>query len=294
MPVYGTGRTITNLTGYNFQSIPQKDGLFDLIAIGVKTKKAAAAALIYYKNTGTPGSPEFGNPTIMQLDGKPFREAFTQSISARFVGDLNADKIPDVVLAAYPEDDPNGYWPGGISMWSGEDNPNAGPGCGYDIEGNWLGREKIGKSGKLQFKDLRKVFYRIPGFAVQWKSYFAWSAFGAIDLDNQKYLLYAGNVDKIYAAQLSVVGDDLFCGQRVNLLKDNKAIYANFYFSQIITQDMDNDGSKEILLDGNQGRVVVLKGSKIGQFAEVGCLQMLGGDLCVNELATPTRIDWRI
>jgi hypothetical protein len=302
MPVYDTGRTITNLTGYNFQSIPQKDGLFDLIAIGEKTKKTAAAALIYYKNTGKPGSPEFGNPTIMQLDGKPFREAFTQDISARFVGDLNADKIPDVVLAAHPSGDPNRYWPGGISMWSGVDNPDAGPGCGYDIEGNWLGMERIDtlywakgyytESGELQFKDLRKVFNRIPGFAVQWKSYSTWSAFGAIDLDNQKYLLYAGNVDKIYATQLSVVGDDLFCGQTVNLLKDNKAIYANFYPSQIITLDMDNDGSSEIMLDGNVGRVVVLKGKQIGQFTEVGCLQMLGGDLCVSELATPTRVDW--
>lgn len=301
MPVYDSGRTISDLIGFAFQYIPQKDGLFDLAGNGLKPV-FTQGDLIYYKNIGKPGSPKFAKPRALQLDGKPLKEVFDKSISAWYIDDFTSDGIPDIVMAAHSKSDPNKYWPDSMSMWNGVATPNSGPGCGYDIEGNWLGSETTNilywakgfytKSGKLQFKELKKVFYRIPDFAVQWKSYFHWSALGSIDLNNKKYLLYAGNIDRIYAMEVFLKGEDLYCEQSVNLLKDGKDLYADFYPSKIFTKDMDKDGSSEILLDGNVGKVVVLKGKQIGQFAEVGCLQMLGGDLCVNALATPTRVDW--
>ncbi|HAL44920.1 MAG: hypothetical protein A2Y12_17860 [Planctomycetes bacterium GWF2_42_9] len=300
IPVYDGGHTMSDLEGTGFQCIPQKDGMFDLVANALKPAKNAMD-IVYLKNIGKPSEPKFEKPRRIRLDDKLFKDAFAQVVTAWYVEDFTGDEIPDLIMSAHLPD-PNRYWPDGISMWSGIPTENSGPGCGYDIDGNWLGLETTDtvywasgyrtKSGNLQFKNLKKVFYRLPGFAVQWKSYFNWGALGSIDLNKKKYLICSGNIDKTLAMEITYKDGDLYCGKSVNLLKDDKLLYGNFYPAKIVTVDIDKDGSNELLLDGNTGRIIVLKGKQIGQFAEIGCLQTRGGDLCVSTLATPSRVDW--
>jgi hypothetical protein len=300
VPVYDGGHTLSDLPGSGFQCIRRKDGMFDLVANAPKPAKNAMD-IVYLKNIGEPGKPKFENPRKIQLDGKLLKDTFQQVVSAWYVNDFTGDQIPDLVMSAHLPD-PNRYWPDGISMWSGVPTENSGPGCGYDIDGNWLGSETTDtvywaagyytKGGNLQFKNLKKVFYRLPGFAVQWRGHFTWGALGSIDLNEKKYLLCSGSIDKMLAMEITYRDGDLYCAKSANLLKDDKRLYGNFYPAKIITVDIDKDGSEELLLDGNTGRIIVLKGKQIGQFVEVGCLQTRGGDLAVSTLATPCRVDW--
>jgi len=300
VPVYDGGHTLSDLPGSGFQSIRRKDGMFDLVANAPKPAKSAMD-IVYLKNIGEPGKPKFEKPRRIQLDGKLLKDAFQQVVSAWYVNDFTGDQIPDLVMAAHLPD-PNRYWPDGISMWVGIPTENSGPGCGYDIGGNWLGSETTDtvywaagyytKGGNLQFKNLKKVFYRLPGFAVQWRGHFTWGALGSIELNKKQYLLCSGSIDKMLAMEITYRDGDLYCAKSANLLKDDKRLYGNFYPAKIITVDIDKDGSEELLLDGNTGRIIVLKGKQIGQFVEVGCLQTRGGDLAVSTLATPCRVDW--
>ena len=298
-PYYDQGHTVNSkLTGNYFQSL-DKDTKFDLIARGVDTIWGNEN-LIYYKNVGSPGTPQFSTSTVVYVDGQSLQAALGKYFSGWYVDDFTDDGVEDLLVTAYTRT-ANQYWPDSSGMWDGILTPNMGPDKGYDIQGKWLGlptktelywaKGQRDSTGDLSFADLKKVHYRMRDFAVQWISYETERSLGAIEVGGQKYLLHTGSVDKILAMPIHYVSDELYCMDSVKVISDNSIFYT-YFPGKISVKDIDADGLSEILLDGNPGRIAVLKGSQMGQFKEVGYLEMKGGFVAVDTLATPCRADW--
>ena len=300
LPVYDEGRTLPGLTGTRFQAIKRPDGLFDLIARGDDTPYGAKN-LVHYVNRGSPGAPEFAEYDPVLIDERFISEALgNRELCGWSFNDVDGDGIPDLLLAAGERKFP--YLPDRGSLYSGEILPNTGPGRGYDIEGNWLGgtltsRLLWGKGsydsrGRLVVSPLRIVHYRHPGFAVQWVSTASERAMTVLELEDRRYLVCTGNVDRILAMPLVLHNGELICGTARPLLRNKITVQDTYIIQHITVHDLDDDGQPELLLDGNPGRVAVLKGNRIGGFEEIGSLRMKGGPLAVDTLAVQNRADF--
>lgn len=299
MPVYDAGTTLL-LKGVGFQTLLRESGLFDLMAYGADTVYGVGQ-LIYYRNTGTPDLPAFEEPYRVEIGGKPLN-AQEMSFSGWCLEDINQDGVYDLFITGYTRKSRNEYWPDNESMWDGKPQPNAGPGRGYSINGQWLGgtvtttlywaKGQRDEAGKLSFGSLTKVYDRHEGFAVQWKAYSANRALGFIHLSGRRYLLHTGSTDQILAMPISFKGEELFCQAARNVLENGKSVLNCYYPSEVTIYDLDSDGVDEILLAGNNGRIAVLKGTEMGKFKELPPLMMKGGRVCVDTLATPCRVKW--
>ena len=138
-PVFDSGEDIA-LSGREFKTILRKDGLFDLIAYGANTP--LGVQLIYYRNSGKPGAPVFNAATPVTVGGKFYPgEIGNRSAAIWDIGDLDGDGIPDLVFSTQPHDAFLNSILDRTPIWDGRSYRNSGPGRGYDITGNWLGRE---------------------------------------------------------------------------------------------------------------------------------------------------------
>ena len=297
-PLYDAGQTLP-FPGAQITSVTRPDGLFDLVCFG----RGAAFGdnyLSWYRNTGSEGDPRFEYAEPVGAGGKALVESVDQAINDVSIGDLDGDSVPDLILVT--REPLSEHFPDGASFWSGKEHPNAGPGRGYDITGQWLGDRMTTKvywaPGKyrdrsgLVFDDLRPIYLGDEDFQVQWRTFGFYVTGGAVELQGQSYLLLFGDVDQVYALPTRRDGDDLRCGAAVPLLADNARLQATYFSSEFAFADLDRDGVTEIVMCGNTGRPTVLKGDRPGLFREIGTLNRVGGYVEVDTLAVPCRIDW--
>ncbi len=275
--------------------VDRDDGLFDLISTGKGTP--LADHLLYHRNTGREGAPAFAGIKPITCAGAAFRRAYGAYPAA--VQDIDGDGIVDVLLvrgnksAPYCPDAPK-------SFWGGEKLPNSGKGRGYSVNGRWLGYESRyivewarggrGKDNALVFGKRLPVFLGRQDFPLQWKGYggprAAW-----LRLQGKTWLVLAGSLDRMLAVPAHVEGDAIRCGEPTNVLASGPRLTQVYYPNAIDVRDIDGDGHPELLLSGNPGSWVVLRGRRMGEFREESARQ-IGGPLAMQTLTVPCRVDW--
>ncbi len=270
------------------------DGLFDLIALD---RSAAPDDLLYLRNVGRPGAPAFASPTRIQCAGASFRAAYHAYPIG--VQDLDRDGAPDLLMirsfhsASYFPDAPRRFW-------SGEALTHSGKGRGYSVNGKWLGYEsryliewargRRAEDGALAFGPRRPIYFGRGDFPLQWKGYSgpraAW-----LRLQGRDWLVLAGDLDRILAVPARVEGDAIRCGRPADVLAAGPRLVQTYLPKAVHARDLDRDGRPEIVLCGNPGSVVVLRGRRMGAFREE-CAVQLGGPLAMQTLIVPCRVDW--
>ncbi len=302
VPLYDEGQTLEDLPGLRHQLILRNDGLFDLVAEGDYTPYGPNM-LVYLKNVGKPGQPHFADALPLYVNRTDLNGAMENKAAGWYVGDVDGDTVPDLIvqqIAYAAPANPDG------SFWNGKDKTNQGKGRGYDIAGHWLGsrgtsklmwaKGQIDAQGQLAFDAPRIVHYRHHGFALQWKAAAGDRATCVMQLQGKTYIIMSGDTDAVMAAPVHVVDGELFADDAVNLLADGARLKYTYYPFKLTPCDIDGDGQPEIIVDGNPARVTVLKapGSDPGpgSFVETQSIQMKGGPVAVDTLATPCREDW--
>lgn len=300
-PVYGTGRTLVELPGKEHEVLMRADGLFDLLAIGEGTV-FGTENLVLLRGKGTVELPVFEEAVEVPVGGKSLSEAAGGKVCGWVAGDVDGDGVEDLLVAVTSKS--SGYWPDGDGpIWNGIDRKDAGRGKGYDTNGEWLGKKadtelrwakgRRDAKGRLEFGELRTVFEGVAGNAWKWNAWTTNSALAVLRNAEGLWIVHAGAEKMVMAMRVGFVGEEMVCAERVPLLEDGRRELEETYFPiRISVADMDGDGMEELVLDGNPGRVVVLKGRRIGKFREAGTLMMRGGDLAADTLTTPVRVDW--
>ncbi|WP_432798711.1 LamG-like jellyroll fold domain-containing protein [Poriferisphaera sp. WC338] len=299
---YLPGKTLEGFVGREHQALVRENGMFDLVAKGERTA-FGNNSLVYMKNVGEVGKPKFAEPSVMLVDGKEVRAALGATPQGWFVGDVDGDGIEDLLVQRVRNLGPS--TPDGVSLWRAKKaTPNQGKGRGYDIHGDWLGAKMIsqlmwakgqrGQAGQLSFGSFKVVHDRHRDFALQWKTYTWDRATAVYHQEGKTYVLMAGDVDALLAAPVKVVDGELWTdGPVVPLLAGGARVTETYFPMKVTVCDLDGDGLDEVLLDGNPGRVAVLKGNGVGQFKEIeGGMKLRGGYVAVETLATPCRVDW--
>jgi hypothetical protein len=302
LPVYDDGTTLPNFPGEAFKTILRPNGMFDLVASG-NDSVFGEKTMIYLQNSGTPGKPHFEPPVPISMNGNPEFSVSLKNPGVRgsFVRDLDDDGVPDLLIICSIGQQGHSQWPDGVSMHDGKEYPNQGKGRGFDVAGNWLGQNRHSAlywakgirppDAPLAFVDPKMVNYRYKGFAVQWKECVSASAAGAITLNGQLYILFAGNKDRILFMPAHFEDGELFCGDAEPFTAVPQ-MERTYFPNQLTVADIDHDGNEEVLVDGNPGLIVILKGTRPGEFEEIGCVQMKGGQVRAETLSVPCRADW--
>ena len=285
----------TTVPGPPFFRVDRDDGLFDLISTGRGT--AFADHLLYHRNTGREGAPAFTDTKPVSCAGTVFRRAYGAFPLA--VQDIDGDGVVDLLLARghkgapYAPDAPKGFW-------GGEELPSSGKGRGYGVNGRWLGHEgrhvvewvrgSRGEGGELAFGKRTPVYLGREDFPLQWKGHGAPRA-AWLRLREETWLVLAGSVDRILAVPVRLEGDTIRCGEPRRVLASGDRLTQVYYPHAIDVRDIDGDGHPELLLSGNPGSFVVLRGRRMGEFREEAA-QQVGGPLAMQTLIVPCRVDW--
>lgn len=299
LPLYDSGESIA-LAGRDFQTIHRPDGLFDLVGHGSGTP--LSNQLLYYRNTGIAGKPEFGPPSVITVGGKSYT-ACAGKLSPRgwCLGDLDGDGVPDLIFSAVNRTDEAGYLPGGVPFWNGRESPYSGPGRGYDLQGKWLGLPSrfhfLWARGErlpdgLRFGQPEPLYSENAVAPLQWKCYAPAPCPALLKTDEQLQLVLYGDIDRLLALPVFRKQGKICCGPARNLLKDGRTMQDNYWLETLRTTDIDGDGDEELIAAGNPGRITVYRGRRPGEFEEVGSIRQQGGVVETDTLVTPARIDW--
>lgn len=295
-PVYDSGTSI-ELKGRDFKRLPRPDGTFDLMCSGDETPYGAGT-LVFYRNTGCSGKPEFAAPIPLTVDGVALSESLPGlSVCGWNTGDLDGDGAPDLLLVAVRPGDWDRYRPDGVSFWDNSPNENQGPGRGYDFTGKWLGEESryflywakgeytVGETPR--FGTPRKLDFRIAGFPLQLKSYPPGPYPALCRSNGDNLLIVSGDVDRLWAFRLRPRGDT-FLAEAPRELPRSRYSYWN---NSLRAHDFDGDGNDDLIMAGNPGRIVLLRNDGRGNFHEFTAYQS-GGPVTSDTLANPARGDW--
>ncbi|MCC6679322.1 MAG: VCBS repeat-containing protein [Phycisphaeraceae bacterium] len=300
LPVFDRGQTI-DLAGANFKRVDQPGAMFDLIANGRGTIHGYSR-LIYYRNVGSPGNPDWDEPYIVPVGGQSLKSAAGTDSTMWSVGDLTGDGVADLMVAAPVGDFNNEYWPNGESPWANVERADVGNGRGYDVDGNWLGsRSNVRLSwakgqrdseDRLTFSTLKPIYNQFVGFQVQWKAFSTRVSSAVVHIAGRPVIVLFGDNDRLLALPYRIEADQIICERAQPLLRGAAPLlYVNFH-GNLDVADLDGDGQQEILVAGNPGRVTVVKGDAIGQFREIGSLCGRGGYVEADNLVNPSLFDW--
>ena len=278
-----------------FYRVDRADGLFDLLSTGKDTP--LRDHLLLHRNTGRPGAPAFAPPVSVRCNGLVFRHSYYAAIAN--VQDIDGDRVPDLLLvrghmgAPYGPDAPN-------SFWTGKALPNSGKGRGYSINGRWLGHEgrtmffwargRHDREGRIEFGPRLPIHVGRTDFPLQWKGLGRPKATW-LRLEGRTWLVLCASIDRILAVPAQIDGDVIRCGEPRNFLADSERLRLLYYPHAMHVADVDRDGAPELVVCGNPGVVVILKGDRIGRFREAAVKQ-IGGALAQETLIVPCRVDW--
>lgn len=298
LPIYDAGTTVPGIEGSKLAALRREDGLFDLFANGEGTSFGDKSLICHQAKGRTDGQVIFEAPYEVKVTEKTLGQAL-KKVLAWHVADLDGDKIPDLLVATVKQS--GSYFPGG-SMWSGTEQKDNGSGRGYDVNGLWLGDSTTSmlmwakgsrdENGHLKFGEAKEVHFRRKGFAVQWKSWEGNRSLAFAEIGGKPCILHGGGIDQVLALPVEWRGGELFATEAISLLPGTGRIQGTYYFTNISSMSAPSAGTTRLLLDGNPGRLVVVEGQMAGAFREVGALQMRGGPLAVDTLATPARAQW--
>lgn len=299
LPIYDAGTTITGVEGSRIMASPREDGLFDLFANGEGTPFGSKSLICHRATNRAEGRVVFEPPYEVRVNGRGLDQGLNGKVLAWYVGDLNGDKIPDLLAATVKRS--GSYFPGG-SMWNGTEQKDSGSGRGYDVNGLWLGdpttsmlvwaQGSLDEKKQLSFGPSREVHFRRKGFAVQWKSWEGNRSLAFARVAGQPSIIHGGGIDQVLALPVEWRGEELFATEARPLLSGDGRLGETYYSSHISTMSSPSPGVLRLLVDGNPGRLVVIEGEAAGAFREVGSLSMRGGPLAADTLATPVRIRW--
>lgn len=226
------------------------------------------------------------------------------------LADVDGDGVEDLLTRDWSYQGARKGFPwAGADPWNDKESPYSGIGRGFDIFGRWLGFEAIaevfwskgtrGADGKVSFGEKRNVLSEAPGFenvaglrrALVWKLYHGIGGICVIERKGRKWLVLQGDIDALVALPLRAANGEVYCGEARPLLKDGLRMPHGYLVRGLFTMDVDLDGEKEILCDGNPGVVVCFRGDEPGHF-ESSPVWLEGGDLCGETFVAPTRFDW--
>ncbi len=226
-------------------------------------------------------------------------------------GDGVEDLLMDYAMSAERGKAYNGTegfpWPGPLyHPWTDVETPYSGIGRGYDVFGRWMGPENIAEvrwakgtfaGGTLRFAKPRPVFSDVPDFPdvkriLTWKMYKTILGVQVVSAPSGRYLVLFGDMDRIAAFPVKrMAAGDVFCGPPRPLLKCGYTVPDDYWVHGIQSIDLDGDGRKELLMDGNPGTICVMKGVEPGTWTSAKAL-IQGGAVCGETLSSPARFDW--
>ncbi|MBN2449943.1 MAG: VCBS repeat-containing protein [Lentisphaeria bacterium] len=277
-----------------FFRLDRPDGLFDVLSVG--TWGSDSRTLLRHRNVGPVGSPLFRPPAIVPCNGTGFADAYRASPAA--VQDMDGDGVTDLVLVhsvgkgAYLPDWPDGFW-------TGQPMLHSGPGRGYSVNGRWLGDEGrflftwargAVEEGELCFGPELPIYSGTEDFPLQWRGHGTPRA-ACLRRGADAWLVLAGSIDGSLAVPMRI--DDkaaLRCGPPVPFLSAERLEHIYFPHAMDV-RDLDADETPELLLSGNPGGLVILRGTTPGTFTEHQA-RVEGGDLTMETLIVPCRGDW--
>ncbi|MBC2592634.1 VCBS repeat-containing protein [Ruficoccus amylovorans] len=298
-PLYDAGQS-TIFGDAKLHTVIRPDGMFDLISLGGNTP-FGPAYINYYRNTGKIGEPEFKTAYRRGVGEGSVTGALGETATSISIGDIDGDGVPDMLLVI--REQIQDAFPDGLSVFRDAIHPNAGRGKGYDVAGNWLGDRLLTRvfwsKGRweegnwLAFDTVNPIYFGEEDFQVQWHTDGQNVNAGAVTLQGQPHLLLFGDVNQVRALPTIVdANGDLRATESLALLADGAAVNGVYFSGSFGVLDLDDDGKPEIIIGGNPGRPVVLKGDAPGNFREVGTLNREGGLIEMDTLAVPTRVDW--
>ena len=243
-PILGREEIIKGVSGY---VTAVRDGdLFHLVSTS-----RMRSEIFFYRNTGHPGQPKFGDPLILELEADWVKGNEFYHV-ARFV-DFDGDGTPELLVGTDYWDD---YWPNGLE-WNDEGYR------GYDAANRWLGGP------------LRGYLYSFKNRGLA----------GNPNLERGKPV-YAGEGPlEVYGQLAPAFGDfnnngclDVVCGEFWNILHFGFSQQAGLVSEQNLVQsnknsalelghcihipcvvDWDGDGRLDVLVGAEDGYVTFLK-----------------------------------
>jgi hypothetical protein len=304
LPFYDSGTTLetpglsVGLHSRWFAAWPRADGGFHLLG--------DSPPLLFYRNTAPPGSePRFSAPEPVLFDGVPLGSAVDRSVCGWAIGDLTDDGRPDVLIATR-DPRPASPFPAFEGSLS-QPQSNIGQGKGYGVDGTWLGGMQTAtlwwapglaapeETAAPAFGPVQPVFTGLdtPDFQVQWRSHLAVLSPAVLSSDGRTWIVLFGDVDNLLALPVVRAMDSgLLCDRAIPFLEGGERLRGTYFTNALAAADVDRDGDDEVLIGGNPGRVLVLKGERPGSFRELGPLRVQGGWVATDTLATPCRTLW--
>lgn len=305
-PVYADGVPYDGPSPRNAAPWHGVDGSFSLCRV-------EKGALVRYRFDRA--AKAFGrSENVLGADGKPYRHSGDGIAFADVDGDgiedllsfhVNVERGGDAsCTSGFP-------WPkmenGKRSPWTDIETPYSGIGRGYDVFGRWMGTENIAEihwakgtkaaDGSPRFASARPVYVDMPDFPdvkriLTWKMYRGIMGAAVIDAPSGRHLIIGGDMDRIATFKIvRVAGGDVFCGSPQPLLESGYTIPHSYWTHGIHALDIDGDGRKELLLDGNPGTIAVLKGGEPRSWTSTRAL-IEGGAICGETLSSAARYDW--
>ena len=287
------------LGGGPFWRVPRQDGRFDLLTLGTSTG-LGDGDLVVFPADGTTDAPAFGDPYVVAFDGGyPFAAVAPETPGKPVpsdVVDIDGDGVQDLLFVvregmSYPD--------GKRNFWTHEQTRYAGPGRTYAVNGTYLGgqqrtevfwaRGQRGDDGRLAFGGRLPVHQGRADFPLVWKGPLDARA-AVMSIAGERFIVMVGSLDQVLAMPMTVEGDVVRAGEPAPLLAGGADLEHVYIPHHLTPEDLDGDGTDELMVCGNPGSAVILSGTAVGDFAE-SRVHGTGGPLRMQTLVVPQRIE---
>ena len=305
VPVYAEGVPYDGPSPRNAAPWHGADGSFALFRV----EKGALVRYRFDRSARAFG----GREIVLGADGKPYRPSGGGVAFADVDGDGTEDLLTFLVNLERGGDAgcTSGFpWPKSgkkSSPWTDIETPYSGVGRGYDVFGRWMGTENIAElhwakgtlapDGLPRFASPRPVYVDMPDFpsvkrTLTWKMFRGIMGATVVDVPSGRHLVVGGDMDRVAAFKIVRVEDgDVFCEMPQPLLASGYTIPHSYWTHGFHAVDIDGDGRKELLIDGNPGTIGVLKGDDPGTWKSARAF-IQGGAVCGETLSSAARFDW--
>ena len=150
-------------------------------------------------------------------------------------------------------------------------------------------RGRRGDDGRLAFSGRLPVYQGRADFPLIWKGPLDARA-AVMNIGGRRHLVMLGSLDKVLAMPMSVEGDVVRAGDPTPLMAGGADLEHVYIPHHLTAEDLDGDGTDELMVCGNPGSAVILSGKAVGGFAE-SRVYGVGGPLRMQTLVVPQRIE---